>query len=85
MKYFKLVDHINGGMLVRVEGRKQYMYVYGESTWQRTGILLLYYTEDTVYYEKYKEIAEEQAYEIIEQTYVLYHELEKNVLTDYGN
>lgn len=77
MKYFKLVDHINGGMIVRAEGREQYMYVYGESAWQRTGILLLYYTEDTVYYEKYEEITEEQAYEIIEQTYVLYHELEK--------
>lgn len=77
MRYFKLVDHINGGVIVRVEGREQFMYVYGESMWQRTGILLLYYTEDTVYYEKYKEITEEQAYEIIEQTNIQYHRLEK--------
>lgn len=77
MRYFKLVDHINGGMVVRVEGREQYMYVYGESMWQRTGILLLYYTEDTVYYEKNKEITEEQAYEIIEQTNIQYQGLEK--------
>ena len=77
MRYFELVDHINGGMIVRVEGREQYMYVYGESMWQRTGILLLYYSEDTVYYEKFKEITEEQAYEIIEQTNVQYRGLEK--------
>lgn len=77
MRYFKLVDRYNWGVLIRTEGRKQGIYVYGESIWQKTGILALYLMEKTGLYDKYEEITEEQAYEIIEQTQVMYHRLEK--------
>ena len=44
---------------------------------EKTGILLLYLTEEeTAFYEKYEEISEEQAYKALEQTEALYQKLE---------
>jgi len=75
MTYYKLLDRFNYGMIIREEGRCQYTYVYGESGWQKTGILLLYFM-DTVFRDEYEIITEEQAYEVIRQTDGLYHKLE---------
>ena len=80
MRYYKLLDLYNYGMLIRTEGRKQGIYVYGESVWQKTGILSLYLMEKTGLYDKYEEISEEQACEIIEQTNSLYHGLENRCI-----
>lgn len=63
-------------MIVRAEGRQQYAYVFGESVWQKTAILTLYFLEKTGFYDKYEEITEEQAYETMKQTEELYHRLE---------
>lgn len=84
MAYYKLLDRINSEMIVKTEGRKQYTYVFGESVWERTGIMLLYYTDRSDFHDAYEEITEEQAYEVIKQTDVLYHKLEnigKNMLS----
>ena len=44
---------------------------------EKTGILLLYLTEEeTAFYEKYEERREEQAYKALEQTEALYQKLE---------
>lgn len=75
MTYYKLLDRFNYEMIVRAEGGNQYTYVYGESVWQKTGILLLYFM-DTVFRDEYEIITEEQAYEVIKRTDALYHKLE---------
>ena len=75
MTYYKLLDRFNYGVIVKVEGKNQYTYVYGESSWQKTGILLLYFM-DTVFRDEYEEVTEEQAYEVIKQTDALYRKLE---------
>lgn len=75
--YFKLIDRLNYGMIVRVEGRQQYTYVFGESVWKKTAILTLYFMDKTGFYDKYEEITEEQAYETMKQTEELYHRLER--------
>lgn len=76
MTYYKLMDRINYGKIVKAEGRKQYTYVFGESVWEKTGIMLLYYTDRSGFHDAYEEVTEEQAYEVIKQTDVLYHRLE---------
>lgn len=77
MRYFKLLDQMNYGEIIKVEGRQQYTYIHGEGVWEKTGILLLYLTEEeTGFYEKYEEISEEQAFEALKQTDALYQKLE---------
>lgn len=76
MTYYKLVDRINYGKIVKADGRKQYTYVFGESVWEKTGIMLLYFTDRSGFHDAYEEITEKQAYEVIKQTDALYHKLE---------
>ena len=76
MIYYKLVDRINYGKIVKADGRKQYTYVFGESIWEKTGIMLLYFTDRSGFHDAYEEITEKQAYEVIKQTDDLYHKLE---------
>lgn len=76
MIYYKLVDRINFGKIIKADGKKQYTYVFGESVWEKTGIMLLYFTDRSGFHDAYEEITEEQAYEIIKQMDGLYHKLE---------
>ena len=75
-RYFKLIDSINYGMIIKTVGRKQYSYVFGEAVWQRTWLFTLYHWDKTGFADKYEEITEEQAYEAIKKRNVLYHKLE---------
>lgn len=72
MTYYKLEDGTKFGMVVKTENKNQYEFVFGESVWQKTGILSLYFMEGN----RYEEVTEEQAYEVIKRTSALYHKLE---------
>lgn len=76
--YYVLLDDIYNNTIVKVNGRMQYRYVYGYNDWVPTGILLVYYTEGSYFYEKYKKISEEEALQIIKETVVFYDKL-KNI------
>ena len=61
VKYYLLTDPVNRGTIVKAEGHKQFLYLYGEDKWIATGILLLYFTEGHMFYEKYIYIEESKA------------------------
>lgn len=67
MKYYKLLDTLNYGEVVKSEGRKQYTYRFGAEKWVRNGIMLFYQWPDDERYEKYSIITEKKAFELIDE------------------
>ena len=60
MKYFKLTDHQNRGTIVRAEGRSFQQFFPGRG-WLESGIMMLYFNDDSPVYDAYVEISEEEA------------------------
>lgn len=66
MKYYRLLDTNHKNTILKIDGRKQFRYVFGEARWQRTGILLRYQNDSSVYYEMYESVSEKEALRFIE-------------------
>lgn len=65
IKYVKLLDKHNLNEVLKIEEHNQYRFIFGIDQWKRTGILLQYQNPESEYYEKYQEITEESALELI--------------------
>lgn len=68
IKYVVLTDNKYGGTVVRLCGRKHYIYRNGE--WIRTGIMTHYFWDESPFYDLYKEITPEEAEQLIKQSLV---------------
>ena len=64
MGYILLLDNENKNVVVKREGRKCYEYIFGLEEWKRVG-LLDYYSEESDKYERYKDISDEYAENIL--------------------
>lgn len=64
MKYFKLLDPVHKNTIVRAEGRNQQEYVIGQG-WVESGILMVYFCDESPLYDMYEEVTEEKAMRII--------------------
>jgi len=64
MRYFKLTDKANKGMILRAEGN--YVESYRkERGWVRDGIMIRYTFPESETYDMYEEISEEEALKAI--------------------
>ena len=61
--YVVLTDNKNDGTVVKLCGRKHYVYINGE--WVRSGIMTKYFCDETPFYDLYKEITPEEAEKLI--------------------
>ena len=61
--YVVLTDNKNDGTVVKLCGRKHYVYVNGE--WIRSGIMTKYFCDESPYYDSYEEITYEEAEKLI--------------------
>lgn len=64
MKYYKLLDPENKGIIVRAEGKNQEEYV-PQKGWVRSGILLHYFWPESDTYDMFEEISESEALQAI--------------------
>lgn len=62
--YVILTDNKNDGTLVKLCGRKHYMYIDGK--WVRTGIMTMYFCDESPCYDLYKEITAEEVEKLIQ-------------------
>ena len=76
MKYYKLNDGTQLGLIVKGENREEYEYVFGEAVWQKSALIPLYSGFDC----DYDEVTEEQAFEVIRQWDALYRKLETSIV-----
>lgn len=68
MKFYKLLDCINGGDVVKQDDMgKYYVYIYGKKSWQRSAIMVRYTWYEDTRYGEYAEITKAEAYEQINQ------------------
>lgn len=90
-KYIRLLDDFNKDNIIKIEDRNQFVYVYGANEgWIRTGIMIEYYNELDEKYQKYVEISQNEAIELINKQKILYDNLyqyiikqEKKVYKEY--
>lgn len=61
---FKLLDSEYYNTIIKADGQKQYMYTDGKG-WIRNGILTEYFNDESLYYDMYKVITQEEAQNII--------------------
>jgi len=64
VEYFILLDRTNNGVIVKADGRIQYVYVPCDG-WVRSGILLEYQIPESPLYDKYEQISEKKALDIV--------------------
>lgn len=65
IRYIRLTDSNNYGVVVKQEGHKFYGYVDGK--WKRRGISAGYFYPDMPEYDQYEEITEEEAMKLISE------------------
>ncbi|MDR3149814.1 MAG: hypothetical protein LBT88_07390 [Oscillospiraceae bacterium] len=63
-EYVKLIDREHYGTVVRADGAKQYEWD-DKKGWVRSGILILYFCDESEYYDLYEEITEDEAMKLI--------------------
>ena len=64
MVYIELLDKLHKGIVMRLDGRNQFVYSKGIG-WEKSGLFLKYTWEDSELYDKYREISEERANQLI--------------------
>ncbi|MDO4766213.1 MAG: hypothetical protein Q4A29_09145 [Eubacteriales bacterium] len=64
MTYIELLDKDHKGMVMKLNGREQFLYETGKG-WIRSGLFLHYSYPEADSYELYREISEERANELI--------------------
>jgi hypothetical protein len=64
MNYFKLIDREHYGTVVRAKGRSQQQHIHGHG-WVESGIMILYFCDESEYYDLYEEITEDEAMKLI--------------------
>lgn len=64
LKYFKLLDRENYGVVVKAQGENQQEYVPGEG-WVQSGILMEYFCDESPLYGLYEEISKDEAEKLI--------------------
>ena len=60
MEYFRLLDTVRNGTIVRADGPIQHEYVPGEG-WVRSGVMMEYFNDESEFYDAYQEISESEA------------------------
>ncbi|MCL1853950.1 MAG: hypothetical protein FWF88_13180 [Peptococcaceae bacterium] len=65
MIYYKLIDELNFGEIIRDEGKCRYSYCFGSEKWVETGIMIRYQWPDDEYFDKYEEVSEAEAFKNI--------------------
>lgn len=67
MTYYKLIDELNFGEIVKKDNGKCYTFCYGPDVWIRSAIMVRYDWPDDALYEQYMIISQKKAEELIEQ------------------
>ncbi len=64
MKYYRLTDAKNQGTLMRTDKARHEQYI-PEKGWKPSGLLLLYFNDESDLYDQYEEISEDAAEKMI--------------------
>ena len=59
MKYYKLTDKENNGVIIKTEGRRQYRFDRLKG-WIPTSVMLKYWSDSSDVYDMYEEISEKE-------------------------
>jgi hypothetical protein len=71
--YVKLLDHPNTGTIMLLDGRIQYVFLWGRG-WVRSAYMLKYQHPDSEYKDDYEEITEEEALGVADRLAGMTHE-----------
>ncbi len=77
MKYIELLDKKNKGMIMRLNGKEQFVYEKGIG-WKRSALFLDYSWPESNLYDLYKEISEKQA---MKKIAILEQKIDSSVLS----
>lgn len=72
MKYVKLMDPLNKGHILKIDGRRQYVYSFDSQDWTETAHYIFYTWPESKVYGQCEEITEVEAMECItdKSTYI---------------
>ncbi|MBL1225377.1 hypothetical protein [Enterococcus sp. BWR-S5] len=65
--FYRLLDSDYFGTIIKVSGKNVFRFDLELNDWKETGLMILFYSDESDKYELYEEISEEQANDFIKE------------------
>lgn len=75
MKYVKLLDKLHKGLILKIDGRRQYTYSFGPDAWIETALYTFYTWPESDLYDQYEEVTEVEAIACLAEKKAYYLEM----------
>jgi len=80
-KYYRLIDELNSGEIIREEDGAWYIFSYGTDEWVPTLLMLRYTSSEDGLYKLYEEVPEDKALQLLDERHDNLCEMEKMAKT----